>query len=301
MSTSFISLPQDVLIPPAWLETPQQKDQVDQVAQSFFSEWKNDEVSKASFRLKVGSVTVLASLGVSIFMLSIPGILLCGAGLTICLIGIKAIHREQMARYRKACLQLEEWLISFKNGCEGLKYVLAPLLHVNNLTTDLDQHPRFAGVMQDLSSALKGIPGENVEDLAKSLEEHHHLIFGEWRKIGKGYWSPYWIRHHLSLVFGGKLSYFYAGLEGLKETLQKCEKDPTYDKKMILLGAELILDNIEPKNKSPTSKVATIDQTKMYLLTDRFDAPMQGKEDFASLMDETEYWRQNIAAFRSSL
>jgi hypothetical protein len=301
MATSFISLPQDVVIPPAWLETPQQKDQVDQIAQSFFLDWKNDEVSQVSFRLKIGSVVVLAGLGVSIFMLSIPGILLCGAGLTICLIGINALQREQKERCRKACLQFEEWLISFKNGCEGLKYVLAPLLHVNNLTDHLDQHPRFAGVMQELSSALKGIPGENVDDLAKSLEEHHHLVFGEWRKIGNSYWSPYWIRHYLNLAFGGKLTYFYAALEGLRETLQKCEKDPTYNKKKILIGAKLILDKIESKNKTPTQNVATIDQTKMYLLSDRFDAPIQGKEDFSSLMDETEYWRQNIAAFRSSL
>ena len=95
MNVNFISLPSDVRVPPSWSQTPKEQDKVGEVAQSYFANWKKDQLSNLSLLLKLGSVTLLIGAGISVFMLSIPGVVLCGAGLTICLIGVNAISANK--------------------------------------------------------------------------------------------------------------------------------------------------------------------------------------------------------------
>lgn len=44
-----------------------------------------------------------------------------------------------------------------------------------------------------------------------------------------------------------------------------------------------------------------VDDRDMFLLSGRRDAVPQGQVDFPTLMDQAEYWRENLAIFRSSL
>jgi hypothetical protein len=303
MNVDFISLPKDVVIPPAWLQTPADlKDKVDFLAQSSFANWKNDQISNLSLGVKLLSAGCIIGLGVSVFMLSIPGIILAGAGLVICLIGISAVQREQVGRCKKACLELEDWLIRFNTSCEDLKTVLLPL-------KDLDNSADINATLskQDISTALKifeDFPQNDLEILSTALKNHHHLIFGEWRRIGKGYWSSYWIEHHLNLDFGGTLKYFYIRIDGLKQHLRELEADTSYVRKhnvVTLHNAKLVLDKLIPSKAAPKATDPVSLKSQMYLLTDDLNASPQGKDHFDTLIEQSEYWRENIAIFRSSL
>src|SRR5262245_43914406 len=90
------------------------------ITQSYFANWKDQQLSRLSTVLTIGKVTFVIGLGLSIYMLSIPVAILSGVGLTICLIGGHAVRREQVDRCRRACLELEGWLTTFKDKCEKL-------------------------------------------------------------------------------------------------------------------------------------------------------------------------------------
>lgn len=301
-----ISLPREVIapfissFPSSWRETPKKEDKARQVAQSFFTHWKDNRLSNFSFALKVGAVALLGGAGVSIYMISIPGIVLCGAGVTVCLIGQDVIRREQVVRCKKACLDLEDWLICFKAACQKIKQIILPGVDSKSQKVTLSDE-----ASRDLLNIIDhDLPENKLEDLAKVLHAHHNSLFGEKRSIGEGYWSSYWIYSDLKDNFGRhRLNMFYnSPLKCLREYLQEHNEKPGIDMSgKISVGCTYLLKDLVGDGKSSELPHPILVKTHMMLLTGDSHASPQGRSSFANLIEQAEYWRENIAIFRSSL
>jgi hypothetical protein len=307
MNINFITIPKEVKFPISWADTPDSdQTKVDQVAQSYFVNWKDEQLVNLNTALLIGKITLVIGVGVSFYLLSIPGIILSGAALTVCFLGSQAIYREQAARGQQICLQIEKWCIEFKKGCEEVKGKLEALvLQLQDKNSDIKDQ-----TIEEVVEVIDQLPDNDIKNLVKQLEAWHLQAFGKERAIGSGTWSTYWIEHYLQFKFCGlKADFFYhtlaafrIELEDFRKKLENKDKD---DKESLKLVTEQILEScVERKNKTQAKNPkneAIFDQGKMLLLTNRLHAVPQGQEDFDTIMDEAEYWRQNIAIFRSSL
>lgn len=292
MNIDFISLPRIVRVPFVWTETPD-PDQVkaNQVAQSFFATWADERLGRSNFALNIGKVVSLIGIGVSILFVSIPGVILSGAALTICMIGSSAVRREQVVRAQQVCLDVENWCKQFTQACEHIKAELEVMINLHDDTDDLDDKN-----FDKLLEVLNELPPNDLENMRQKLKDCHLQLFGEKRKIGSGTWSIHWIEHDLKLGFGTNLNLFYIEANVFKGLVQKKDNSKGFN-----VLAKVLLNHLIEKKKEAKAPDSIHDKTKMFLLTDRFDIPLQGQEEFAHLIEQAEYWRQNIAIFRSSL
>ena len=169
MSIDFISVPYSIGVPRDWFKTPDLDEaKVNQVAQAYFADWADASLGNLNFVLNIGKVTMLIGVGVSIYLMSIPSIILCGAALTFCFIGSNAIWRENVTRSRNVCLELENWFIEFKEACENLKEKIEPFVaDPKNDDIDLDN-------LKELLNEFDKFPVNNLQNLVKKLEESHH-------------------------------------------------------------------------------------------------------------------------------
>jgi hypothetical protein len=269
MNDYYISLPREMNIPQGWERTPPPEDRVNQVAKSYLAHWSEVQLKSRKKLLIVGAIASLIGLGVSCFLVSIPSAIICGTGLIICLIGGAAIRKEETVReasaYQQTCLEIEDWLLQFTKCCEEIN-ALMPQGILN-----LDNAPR-------LEQIFKELPENKVKEFSERMIQHHVKLFGKMRRVGEGQISHYWMHNPFQSLFGRiHVTRFY----GLLELLTK-HRD---DSEQLLFSAKVTYDeffnNSRIKQEGEFSKL--------------------GDRQFASIIDEAEYWRKNIAVFRSSL
>jgi len=293
----YISIPKRMTIPASWTETPEQEEQdkVDKAAQSYFANWEEDSLGQANLLLNVGKVVAVLGCAASICFVSIPGVILCGASLTVCFIGSNAIWREQVERCKKACLQLENWCNKFNQVAEALAEKIEQLAE-KGIDDDFELDEE---IKKEIVKLVDELPSNDLKSLADDLNKHHEQVFGETRSIGSRTWSDYWISNYLGCKCRLEVDHFYISIGSLRDTLQEENEHMKITLKILLRHLlPYFVENEEKKQK----KESEIDiRTRMLLISGGFDAPPQGTDYFPTLIDEVEYWRQNVAIFRSSL
>ena len=128
MTIDYISLPKGVTVPASWPQTPDQdEDKLGPVAQSYFASWKDESLRRVNLLLNTVKVVSVLAGGVALFFVSIPGVILCGAALTVSLIGSSAIWHEKVERCKKVCVRLENWCVELNEALEPLQEIFRPL------------------------------------------------------------------------------------------------------------------------------------------------------------------------------
>lgn len=297
MSINFISVPKEVQVQSNWLDTPtEDQEKIKQVAHSYLAHWKDERLQNMNTSLLVGKVTFVVGAGASIFFMSIPGVILCGAGLIVCFLGSHAIRREQIARCRDVCLHLENWFMRFKQVGDDLNEVFEPFADkVEDKNFELDDE-----ACQTILKNLEEFPENQLQDLAEELKKHHEYLFGKERKIGNGTWSHYWIENHIQHAFDLDLAQYYKKMLFLKKTLTETNSELKNSIKTSLMYSfnNFMKEHLKTAVSKDTDPVGN--KAVMYLLSNR-DASPQGQEYFSNIMEQAEYWRQNVAIFRHSL
>lgn len=161
---------------PSYKTTPAQ-DPVNQVAHSYLASWQDKHMENLNRALTIVKVTSVIGAGISVYTMSIPGVVLCIAALTICFIGSNAIRREQIARCTDVCLQLENWLTCFKQAGEELKEKLESLndyfKRQNAENLELDEE------IQDILTVIEKLPANDWNELTEKLQAVNLQLFGE--------------------------------------------------------------------------------------------------------------------------
>lgn len=277
-NTCFMSLPTGTLFSMDWMATPNLMDQekVNLIAQrSYFKNWESGQLQNCKRVLNVGVVAALIGGGTSMFLMSIPGVILSGAALIICFIGRNAICREQILRCQQACLKLENWLLQLKEVAEKLKEKLESLVaDPKNKGTEsiLKMDDK---IIKDLLETIKKLPINDLTTHADKLVGHHGTLFGDTRSTVGGSLTDYWIMHHLKNVFGDKLYYFYNRISMLKEWIEHNQQE------LFWITCNDLLDS--------------------FLKPDHTKIDVYKNLPYPGIIEGADYWRQNIALFRHSL
>lgn len=272
MNIQIFSLPQGFIIPdPSWLITPAQANRVTRFAHTSLAKWTIDQLSSRKTLLTFVGVISVIGVGVAIYMLHLPGIVIGGLSATICLLGYKGIHREQIARLEKICLEIEDWLIPLKQICEKLD----PLLYsfkdkVSQNKTPLATYQSIYDLIQQLPSE----PDKQIEQFTNELKAQHLALFGEYHRIGEGQCTTYWISNYFGGELKSRIRHFYAAINTFTRCFLTLQQDP---------------QNVNHQQKLYTAT---------YLFCFYKDAKVDGS--FA-LTNSLEQNQQSIAAFRSSL
>lgn len=297
---NFISLPSDVKIEPFWMDTPSSDKRAKEVACSIFTQWPDQRLKSVNYFFTFNKFISIMGLTLSFFWQSIPVMIFCFGSLMVCHLSKKVIRQEQIHRCRKACFHLEDWLVLFKNRYENLHSILQQFFF-----DDKDDQPNSANLKsEDLKKIIQAIskfPDNDLYLFLGKLEENFQTLFGHWRKIGPNQWSSYWIEHHLKINFYEKILRLYRTIHGFKECVKEYQEiTNAHNTTNVIYRAYEFFRKMGKKESEEIIDPISI-KTDMYLLTGNSDAPPQGHLHFSKITDEVEYWRQNIALFRSSL
>lgn len=271
MSIQIFSVPQGfTILDPNWLTTPAQANRVNQVAHASLANWTIDQLSsRKTLSAVVGAISGIG-LGIAFYMLNLPIIVIGGLSVVICLLGYKAIHREQIARLEKACLAVEDWLIPLKQTCEQLDSLLDPFKGKSSQkAVPLATYQPIYDLIQQLPSDS----GKQIKQFADELSAQHLALFGEYHQMGQGQCSTYWITHYFGTVLKSQNDHFYAAVQTFEAQFLKLQQDS---------------QNVDH-------------QTNLYLATHLLYFYKNARQAQLSLVDSIEQSRQSIAAFRSSL
>ncbi len=271
MNDYYISLPKEMNIPQGWERTPPPEDRVNQVAKSHLALWSEEQLKSRKKLLNICAIASIIGLGVSYILDSIPSAIFCGAGLIICLIGRAAIQKEERLRETSACqqtcLEIEDWLLQFIKSSEEIN-ALMPQGILN-----LDNVPRLKQIYNEL-------PENKVEELFKRMIQHHIKLFGKMREIEGKQISEDWMFIPFQTPFGKlHVKQFYVSLKHISEPMDNNEQ-------LLFFAKHQIYNDFFNNNRVGR-------EGEFNKLT--------GYRQFASIIDEAEYIRKNIAVFRASL
>ena len=213
----------------------------------------------------------------------------------ICLIGGTVIRNERTAREtaacRQTCLEIEDWLEQFTRSCDAV-----------NLLISEDQREALgeADNAKHLQRLLNELPENKVKEFSERLIQHHIKLFGEMRKIGEGQKTHYWMLNPFLLAFGTHVTHLYIKLKTLNIHLADYQNQPKAEnRESLILSAKCAyafsLHNAARDQANP-QVVAINNEVGNDLHGDNLGdkRPPQAPEEFASIMEEAEYWRKNI-------
>ncbi len=304
MNDFYITLPREMNIPQGWENTPVPADRINQIAQSRLANWSEEQLKSRKKLCKLTAIALFIGVGISLFWVSIPSVILCGAGLMICLIGSATIHLEQTARAKakleQTCLEIEDWLAQFKKACENLN---GEAQHLNAVTFSLK-----------LEEFLGEFPENRVKEFGERLKQHHRDLFGEWREVREAKHSDHWISLHFDCGLRWELDVFYAELGEVKrrgqiyqEQVSGMVHNDRNAEDLMAMAKHVDEDHFKrkeiPQNPPLTWAEGVNNETANYLLTGKFHDKRnpQCPKHFPNIMEHVDYWRKSIAVFRSSL
>jgi hypothetical protein len=279
----YVSLPNTIQVPPQWTETPKKEDRINSAARSCLESWSDSQLKKTSIALGIGSAVSIIGLGVSLFWVLIPTTVFSCAAFCVCFLGIGVIGSEQKRREinqcQKTCFEIEDELIQLEETSNGLNDFLSKT--PKDELFKPDNQKQLLQLLQNFSeeSLLK------LKGLSERLREHHQHLFGNPRSIGNRSYSDHWISSYFQNGFYYHLKYMNGPVSELQIYMKELRDNETLDKEEVQKDVIAYIDLISDYFKTR--------KTGMFLA----HAP----KEFATITEEIEYWRQNIAAFRHSL
>ncbi len=195
-------------------------------------------------------------------------------------------------------MEIEDWLEQLNRFCEAINLLISEGQRKALTETDNAQH---------LQRLLNELPENKVKEFSEQIIQHHIKLFGEMRKIGERQYSYNWMDNPFLLTFGTHVTHLYIRLKTLNKHLADYQNQPNAEnRESLILSAKWVYDfslhNTACNQANPQAEAidnAVDNDLREGVLGD--NRPPQGPENFATLMDEAEYWRKNIAVFRSSL
>jgi hypothetical protein len=258
----IISLPEVVMpIPEKWRETPSVEARTGQAAQANFKNWSNKQLHSLLNGLEIGIIVSVIGGCLASFMVGIPSLLIGGVAVIACLIGRSAVKRAEMTRIQESCLEVERALKEIKQSFDQINDCIQKLPKNVDFNDDLDL---YLPIFHELREAIESLPFEdNYKQLVEKLNQQQIDFLGS---------SP-WLSVGLKTSFRLSVRSMYVISDELHGKL-KLE----YFDKYFLFAVDDFKD-------------------RCWIMRDSREERMH----YENMGAGAEFWRQNLAAFRSSL